>query len=55
MGTSCRIRRLSGQRTETSAVFNLATQFGGGKGQALTLPFHLARNGAASHRWLGVA
>ena len=48
------VRRLSGQRTETSAVFNLATQFGGGKTHALTLLFHLARNGAASHRWPGV-
>jgi predicted AAA+ superfamily ATPase len=25
------LRRLSGQRTEASAVFNLSTQFGGGK------------------------
>ena len=25
------VRRLSGEKTETSAVFNLATQFGGGK------------------------
>ena len=49
------VRRLSGQRTETSAVFNLATQFGGGKTHALTLLFHLARNGSASHRWAGVA
>ncbi len=48
------IRRLSGQRTETSAVFNLATQFGGGKTHALTLLYHLARNGAASHKWAGV-
>ncbi len=48
------IRRLSGQRTETSAVFNLATQFGGGKTHALTLLFHLARNGAASQKWAGV-
>lgn len=48
------IRRLSGQRTETSAVFNLATQFGGGKTHALTLLFHLARNGASSHKWAGV-
>ena len=48
------IRRLSGQRTETSAVFNLATQFGGGKTHALTLLYHLARHGAASHRWVGV-
>jgi len=28
------VRRLSGERTETSAVFNLATQFGGGKTHA---------------------
>lgn len=48
------IRRLSGQRTETSAVFNLATQFGGGKTHALTLLFHLASNGAVSHKWAGV-
>lgn len=49
------IRRLSGERTETSAVFNLATQFGGGKTHALTLLYHLARNGPASHRWAGVS
>ncbi|MDD5036991.1 MAG: hypothetical protein PHE55_19870 [Methylococcaceae bacterium] len=29
------IRRLSGEKTETSAVFNLTTQFGGGKTHAL--------------------
>jgi predicted AAA+ superfamily ATPase len=44
------VRRLSGQRTETSAVFNLATQFGGGKTHALTLLFHLARNGSVAQR-----
>jgi len=32
------IRRLSGEKTETSAVFNMATQFGGGKTHALTVP-----------------
>ena len=48
------VRRLSGHRTETNAVFNLATQFGGGKTHALTLLFHLARNGSAAHRWAGV-
>src|SRR6266446_1492525 len=36
------VRRLSGERVETSAVFNMATQFGGGKTHALTLLFHLA-------------
>ncbi len=30
-------RRFSGIKTETSAVFNMATQFGGGKTHALTL------------------
>lgn len=48
------IRRLSGEKTETSAVFNLATQFGGGKTHALTMLYHLARNGAKSHGWAGV-
>ncbi|MEI6786486.1 MAG: DUF499 domain-containing protein, partial [Verrucomicrobiota bacterium] len=49
------IRRLSGQRTETSAVFNLATQFGGGKTHALALLFHLAKHGPAAHKWAGVS
>lgn len=48
------IRRLSGETTETSAVFNMATQFGGGKTHALTLLYHLARKGAAAARWVGV-
>ncbi len=47
-------RRFSGVRTETSAVFNMATQFGGGKTHALTLLYHLARNGPAADRWSGV-
>jgi hypothetical protein len=48
------IRRLSGEKTETSAVFNMATQFGGGKTHALTLLYHLAQNGPAGHGWPGV-
>jgi hypothetical protein len=48
------VRRLSGEKTETSAVFNLATQFGGGKTHALTLLYHLAENGPKSHNWAGV-
>ncbi len=48
------IRRLSGERTETSAVFNLATQFGGGKTHALTLLYHLAKNGPGCARCGGV-
>lgn len=48
------IRRLSGERTETNAIFNLATQFGGGKTHALTLLYHLARSGPAANKWAGV-
>src|SRR5262249_47806117 len=36
------VRRLSAQTLETSAVFNMATQFGGGKTHALGLLYHLA-------------
>jgi hypothetical protein len=49
------VRRLSGITTETSAVFNLSTQFGGGKTHALTLLYHLARAGDAAASWPGVA
>ncbi|MGH9833710.1 MAG: ATP-binding protein [Blastocatellia bacterium] len=48
------IRRLSGIKTEANAVFNLATQFGGGKTHALTLLYHLAKNGSAADGWRGV-
>src|ERR1041384_6535355 len=48
------IRRLSGEKTQTSAVFNMATQFGGGKTHALTLLYHLAKHGPESNNWLGV-
>src|SRR5574337_690754 len=48
------IRRLSGEKTETSAVFNMATQFGGGKTHTLTLLYHLAENGQKSAKWTGV-
>src|SRR5881397_3669733 len=48
------IRRLCGERTETNAIFNLATQFGGGKTHALTLLYHLARSGPAANKWAGV-
>lgn len=49
------VRRLSGEVTETSAIFNLATQFGGGKTHALTLLYHLATNGNVASQWQGVA
>ncbi len=48
------LRRLSGIKTETSAVFNLATQFGGGKTHALTVLYHLACNGRKAEGWTGV-
>lgn len=48
------VRRLSGERTETSAVFNLSTQFGGGKTHALTLLYHLAKYGPSTQGWVGV-
>src|SRR5213592_4702615 len=49
------IRRLSGEKTETDAIFNLATQFGGGKTHALTLLYHLAKHGPAANKWAGVS
>ncbi|MEA2604968.1 MAG: hypothetical protein QOF89_5960 [Acidobacteriota bacterium] len=49
------IRRLSGTQVETSPVFNLTTQFGGGKTHALTLLYHLAHGGAAASSWKGVS
>ena len=48
------LRRLSGIKTETSAIFNLATQFGGGKTHALTVLYHLACNGRKAEAWTGV-
>jgi hypothetical protein len=49
------LRRLSGERTETSAVFNMTTQFGGGKTHSLTLLYHLANSGPTAREWQGVA
>ena len=48
------VRRLSGEKTETSAVFNMVTQFGGGKTHALTLLYHLAEYGPEAERWSGI-
>ena len=48
------IRRLSGITVETSAVFNMTTQFGGGKTHSLTLLYHLARGGPEASGWKGV-
>ena len=48
------LRRLSGVKVETSAVFNMTTQFGGGKTHALTLLYHLAKGDDNSAKWKGV-
>src|SRR3982751_299321 len=47
------MRRLSGIKVETSAVFNMATQFGGGKTHSLTALYHLARGGDEARSWRG--
>ena len=48
------VRRMAGETSHTSPVFNLATNFGGGKTHALTLLYHLATHGPAAHGWTGV-
>ncbi len=48
------VRRLSGIKVETSAVFNMATQFGGGKTHALLALYHLAKGGDTAKAWKGV-
>ncbi len=48
------VRRLSGVQVETSAVFNMATQFGGGKTHSETTVYHLATNGERAQSWKGV-
>jgi uncharacterized protein DUF499 len=48
------LRRLSGIKVETSAIYNLTTQFGGGKTHALTLLYHLANAGPEASKWKGV-
>src|SRR5438874_2640371 len=49
------VRRLAGIKVETSAVYNLTTQFGGGKTHALTLLYHLGLGGPESQKWKGVS
>ena len=40
------LRRLSGNKVNTSPIFNLITNFGGGKTHSLLVLYHLARAGA---------
>ena len=50
------VRRLSGIQLETSAAFNMATQFGGGKkSHSLTALYHLGKNGERAKSWAGVS
>jgi len=49
------VRRLNGIKVETSAVFNMTTQFGGGKTHALALLFHLAKSGHKAKNWKWVS
>lgn len=48
------VRRWNGITTETSPIFNLSTQFGGGKTHSLTLLYHLAVEGDKAKKWSGV-
>jgi hypothetical protein len=49
------VRRLNGIKVETSAVFNMTTQFGGGKTHALALLYHLAKGGSKAKDWKWVS
>ena len=49
------VRRLNGIQLETSAVFNMATQFGGGKTHSLATLYHLAKHGDEAKKWKGVS
>jgi hypothetical protein len=49
------VKRFNGVQTETSSVFNLATQFGGGKTHSLTLLYHLCMAGPEASNWVGVS
>ncbi len=48
------VRRLSGITVESSPIFNMTTQFGGGKTHALALLYHLAHHGPKAKAWPGV-
>lgn len=49
------LRRLAGKTENTAPVLMLITQFGGGKTHTLTTLYHLARNGKAANKFLGVS
>src|SRR3954468_19344399 len=47
-------RRLNGIKTQANAVFNMTTQFGGGKTHALALLYHMTQGGEKAKGWEGV-
>jgi len=49
------VRRLNGIKVETSAIFNMTTQFGGGKTHALAMLYHLANGGNKAKDWKWVS
>lgn len=49
------VRRLNGIKVETSAVFNMTTQFGGGKTHSLAVLYHLAKGGPKAKNWKWVS
>ncbi len=48
------VRRLSGEATTKQAIFHVVGPFGSGKTHALTLLYHLVRNGSDARKWEGV-
>ncbi|BBO89904.1 ATP-binding protein [Desulfosarcina ovata] len=48
------LRRLNGINTEASSLYNMTTQFGGGKTHSLALLYHLATSGDAAKAFMGV-
>lgn len=48
------VRRLNGVKAQANAVFNMTTQFGGGKTHALALLYHMAKGGEKAKEWEGV-
>jgi hypothetical protein len=49
------LARSLAERLDGGDVFNLTTQFGGGKTHFLTLLYHLASSGPGAERWAGVS
>lgn len=48
------LRRLGGSKVESSALYSLVTQFGGGKTHAMAMLYHLSQGGSEALTWRGV-